>query len=97
MIRHVVTLTWQPEATDEQKQLVSTALAALPGLIPGVRGYTFGPDAGISDGNADFAIVADFDDAADYATYRDHPEHLKVLSGVIRPILAQRAAVQFEI
>ena len=96
MIRHVVVFTWKTEATDEQKQQVSTSLAALPGLVPGVRGYTFGPDVRINEGNGDFAIVADFDTMADYLTYRDHPDHLKVITNVVRPIAAQRSAVQFE-
>lgn len=97
MIRHVVLLSWTPEASDAQKQQVSTELAALPGIVPGVRDYKFGPDARISEGSGDFAIVADFDDVADYAVYRDHPHHLKVLAEVVRPIIAQRSAVQFEI
>lgn len=97
MIRHVVILSWKPEASDEQKQRVSTELAALPGVVPGVRDYKFGPDARISEGNGDFAIVADFDGVADYAVYCDHPHHLKVLAEVVRPIMAERSAVQFEV
>lgn len=97
MIRHVVILTWRPETTDEQKQRVGAELAALPGLIPEMRGYSFGPDAGINEGNGQFAIVADFDEVADYLVYRDHPDHLKVITELIRPITAHRSAAQFEL
>ena len=62
MIRHVVVITWKPEATAEQKQQASDGLATLPALMSGLRSYMFGPDVGVSNGNADFAIVADFDD-----------------------------------
>ncbi len=97
MIRHVVVLTWLPETTDEQKQRVVTELAALPGLIPQVRDYKFGADHGIGAGNADFALIADFDDLAAYQVYRDHPAHQQVLAETMRPIMATRAAVQIEI
>jgi len=63
MIRHVVVFAWVPEATDQQKQQVADELRKLPPLMTGLRAYHFGPDAGIIDGNFDFAVVADFDDA----------------------------------
>jgi hypothetical protein len=95
MIRHVVLFTWKPEATDEQKAAVAAELAKLPGEIPEIRAYTFGPDAGINQGNYHFAVVADFDDEDGYRTYRDHPRHRAVITEHIQPILETRAAVQF--
>ena len=97
MIRHVVVISWKPEATAEQKQQASDDLATLPPLMNGLRNYVFGPDAGITDGNADFAIVADFDDAASYVAYRDHPAHVDVDKRSIAPISTQRRAVQLEL
>ena len=97
MIRHVVVITWTPEATDEQKQQVSDGLATLPPLMTGLRNYVFGPDLGVNDTSADFAIVADFDDADSYVAYRDHPAHVDVVKRSIAPISTQRRAVQFEI
>ncbi|MGI5267527.1 Dabb family protein [Nonomuraea sp. CA-218870] len=95
MIRHVVLFTWSPEATEEQKAAVAAELSALPGQIPQIRSYAFGPDAGINTGNHDFAVVADFDDEDAYTAYRDHPAHQAVIADHIRPILASRAAVQY--
>lgn len=97
MIRHIVLLKWADSATDEQKQAVSDGLGRLPGLIDELKRYDLGADAGISEGNHDFAIVAEFDDADGFAAYRDHPEHLKVIAERIKPILAGRAAVQMVI
>ncbi len=48
-------------------------------------------------GNFDFAVVADFDDAGSYLAYRDHPAHRAVIDERIRPIMAGRSAVQYEI
>ena len=97
MIRHVVVITWTPEATAERKQQASDGLATLPALMSGLRNYVFGPDLGVNEGNADFAIVADFDDADSYLAYRDHPAHVDVVKRSIAPISSQRRAVQFEL
>ena len=97
MIRHVVVISWKPEATAQQKQQASNGLATLPPLMSGLRNYVFGPDLGINDGNADFAIVADFDDADSYLAYRDHPAHVEVVKRSIAPIAERRTAVQFEL
>jgi stress responsive alpha/beta barrel protein len=97
MIRHVVLFTWTPEATEEQKRAVHAGLATMPAAIGAIRAYKFGPDAGINPANCDYAVVADFDDAAGYVSYRDHPEHRALVENYISPIVASRAAIQFEI
>jgi hypothetical protein len=94
MFRHVVMLRWKPEATAAERLAVQAGLADLPGVIPELRGYEIGSDAGISEGNFDLVIVADFDDVDGYLVYRDHPDHQTVIRERIRPILADRAAVQ---
>jgi Stress responsive A/B Barrel Domain len=94
MFRHVVMLRWKSEATPEQRTAVEAALAALPGGIPEIRGYTIGSDAHVNEGNYDLVVVADFDDVDAYLVYRDHPDHQSVIRELIAPILAERAAVQ---
>jgi hypothetical protein len=61
-----------------------------------VRAFASGPDAGLSQGNFDFAISADFDDQAGFVAYRDDPCHRDVIARYILPITALRVAVQFE-
>ncbi|SEH02766.1 Stress responsive A/B Barrel Domain [Nonomuraea solani] len=97
MIRHIVLFTWTEEATDEQKAAVTAELRKLPGLIPQIRSYTVGADAGINQGNHEYAVVADFDSVDDYLVYRDHPDHQTVIAERIRPILGARAAVQLSV
>lgn len=96
MFRHVVLFRWTANATDEQKNAVAERLAALPGAIPEIKAYHYGADAGVNEGNYDFAVVADFADSAAYLTYRDHPVHRSVVDECIKPIAADRAAVQYE-
>jgi hypothetical protein len=76
---------------------VESGLAELPGVIPELRDYKFGADVNVSEGNYDLAVVADFDDVDGYLVYRDHPVHVAVIKDRIRPILADRAAVQHDI
>jgi hypothetical protein len=96
MIRHTVLFKWKPEATDEEKQQVATELAKLPPIVPSLRAFALGPDAGLAQANFDFAVSADFDDEAGYFAYRDDPGHREVVEHYILPITAQRVAVQFE-
>ena len=98
MFRHVALFRWTEDSTDEQRSAVRSALAELPALIPELRDYRFGPDAGLDPGrNFDFAVVADVDSVEDYRAYSGHPAHVRVLTELLRPILADRAAVQYEL
>ncbi|MGN6795073.1 MAG: Dabb family protein [Streptosporangiaceae bacterium] len=97
MIRHVVVFTWLAEATADQKAEATAALVTLPPLMKGLRSYTYGPDVGLTAGNAAFAIVADFDDTESYMGYRDNPVHQDIIKRLIVPIVAERRAVQFEV
>jgi len=94
VIRHVVVFRWKAEATAEQKALVATELAKLPAIVPSIRSFVFGPDAGISQGNAEFAVTADFDDEAGFAAYRNDPTHRGIVADHIAPITESRTAVQ---
>src|SRR5262249_46583011 len=97
MFRHVVMLRWQDSAHEEQVAAVRDGLRALPPQIPELREYTGGEDARVNEGNYDMVVVADFDDVDGYLVYRDHPAHQAVITEHIRPILADRAAVQCEL
>lgn len=97
MIRHVSLLKWKPGTTPEQVDAITTALRALPAKISELLDYKVGPDAGVDPGNFDFAVVADFDSEAGYATYRDHPAHRAVGAELILPNLAERSALQYRV
>lgn len=92
--RHVVMFRWNDAADDVRRQAVVEALAGLPAQIPEIVHYHFGPDAGLAEDNWDFVVVADFADRAGYEVYRDHSAHLTVVAECIRPLVAQRSAVQ---
>ncbi|MCP4436295.1 MAG: Dabb family protein [Actinomycetia bacterium] len=96
MIRHIVLLDLSETATDDDRQAILDALATLPGRIPSIRNYVWGADAGLAEGNAEITAVADFDDVAGYEEYRDHDAHKQVIGDYIKPVLANRTAIQIE-
>lgn len=92
---HVATFTWKPGVTDAQRTALSDGLAALPGLIPAIRAYRFGPDAGLVPGNDEFAVVVELDDADAYRSYAADPHHVDLIDRLLKPIVQTRHAVQF--
>jgi hypothetical protein len=97
MIRHVVLFTWDDGMTDELEQQFAAELTALAPKLSGLRAYHAGPDAGLVEGNFDFAVVADFEDDASYLAYREHPEHQDIITRLSRPHVKSRASVQYEV
>jgi hypothetical protein len=89
--RHVLLLTLDAACDVDG---VVDALRALPAQIPELRSYVVGRDAGLAEGNATVAVVAEFDDAAGWRTYTDHPDHQRLIAERIRPHLVSRSAVQ---
>lgn len=83
------------DATDEQKEVMYQGLDKLPTLIPQIKRYEFGPDLGLSDGNPDLALIADFDSEEDWRAYQDHPAHLVVLRDLVAPITDEAIRAQY--
>lgn len=93
-VRHLVMFDWNDDVDDAHVAEVTAALAELPAMIPEIRDYRCGPDLGLNEGNADYAVTALFDDDEAYRTYRDHPGHRDVIARLIAPHVASRTAVQ---
>ena len=97
MLRHII--TWKLTAADtgaklEDAATIAAALQGLVSLIPEIRGLTVARNVVSLDTNWDLVLVADYDDEEALRTYLDHPEHRRVV-GIIRPLVAERAAVDF--
>lgn len=97
MFRHVVLLTLNAETTAAELDALVDGLHGLPAEIPELKRYEVGVDAGVSEGNATLAVVADCDDQAGWEAYRDHPAHQKLIAELLRPHLVSRTAVQHQL
>ena len=94
MLRHVVLMQLNDDATTERIADLVDGLRALPAAIAEIRRYEVGADLGLRDGNFDLAIVAEFDDDSAFRAYVAHPAHMAVLEERVLPTVAQRFAVQ---
>ena len=97
MIRHVVHFTWSDAADEDRRAETLAALRRLPEQVPGSLAFTVAPDAGLVEGNAQTILVADFPDAETFRRYATDPVHLEVIAEHVRPFLAARSAVQYEL
>jgi hypothetical protein len=93
-VRHLVVLRWNADVTSADIAAIDEALAALPEQIPSLRAYHHGTDLGLGEGRWDYGIVAECDDVDGWCAYDQHPAHQRVVVEVLRPHIAERAAVQ---
>ncbi len=97
MVRHVVVFNWRAEASEEAVEALADGLAALPGQVPDILAYTFGPDLGLADDHPDYGLVADFTDVEAFRRYAQHPAHRRLIDDLLKPIVASRHAIQIEV
>ena len=97
MIRHVVVFTWSAEADADRRRTTVEALRRLPEDVGGMTSFVVADDAGLTGGNADTVLIADFADAEAFARYAQDPVHLAVIAEHVRPWLAGRSAVQYQV
>jgi hypothetical protein len=97
MLRHVVLFTWTADTDPETRAASLTALRRLPDEVGGMTSFAVGPDAGLVEGNAHTALVADFADADAFRAYATDPRHLAVIAEHVKPHLASRSAAQYEV
>ena len=97
MIRHVVVFTWSTEADADRRTATLEALRGLRESVGGMASLVVADDAGLSDGNADTVLIADFPHVESFRRYAADPVHQAVLAEHVRPFLAQRSAVQYQI
>jgi hypothetical protein len=93
-VRHVVVFRWSEDATTAQKEDALAALTRLGEQVAHLGVLTVGSDLRLAPGNADVAVTVDFPDAAAYEAYAVNEDHVRVVTENVRPILAERTAVQ---
>jgi hypothetical protein len=93
---HAVTYRFRDSVGDAEVAELVARLGELPAEIDSIRSYRFGPDLGLTEGAGDFAVVAEFDDADGWRTYRDHPRHRELVE-LIGTMIEARYPVQFEL
>ena len=95
MLRHIVLVTFKPEATAEERAGMRAVIEAFRDQIPELRALTCGDNLGKGPNHHDFAIVADFDDMAAFRRYIESPAHQAYVAGPAK-LVAKIAAIQHE-
>ncbi len=95
MIEHVVFMKFKKGVSEERLGDLEKGLAALPGLIPEIRSYTFGRDVLHSPRSCDFALVSDFDDLEALKRYITHPDHQAIVA-IVLDVCESTMIVDFE-
>jgi len=100
-LRHIVSFKCA-EWSQEKADALGEALSTLSTTVALDHSFHFGPDMGLREAgyNMDYTITADFSDQAAYLAFCNHPAYVKVVSEVIKPLLAPGepiARMQFKI
>jgi hypothetical protein len=96
MLRHVVLLKWSRELERGEFEEIGRLLDTLGSAAPSLRGFSHGPDIGLSPLKGDYALIADFDDTEGWHAYDTHPAHLAVRA-VLKLLTAENLVVQFHV
>jgi hypothetical protein len=94
MIKHVVLAKFKPEVTGMEIIELKKALAALPAIIPEIKGYDFGEDIR-PEKTLDFALVSAFEDMAAVKRYSVQPDHV-IVGKYIRSLCESLQIIDFE-
>ena len=97
MISHVVIFTWSADADARRRATSVQALRRLRQDVGGMQSLVVAEDAGLSEGNGHAVLIADFPDVEAFHRYARDPVHLSVIAEHVRPWLAGRSAVQYQV
>ena len=96
MLRHVALFSWNEGTDAAHVDRVEAELRAMLDRLDMVRGWSLGRDAGLREGNADLALVVDFDDAGAFRRYSADAGHQQILNELILPA-GTRLGAQYEV
>jgi hypothetical protein len=94
MITHVVLLNWKDGTEAAAIAAVDAGFAELAEQIPQIKSCRYGSDLGLFKGNADYALVAEFENEDDLMHYVHHPLHKAFLADVTGPLLQSFQSLQ---
>lgn len=99
MFKHIVMWELMETANGaskmENRKQMKEILESLPEKIDEIREYEVGLNNGNSASAFDIVLISGFENLEDFETYRQHPEHLKVVE-FIRQVQSQARVVDYE-
>lgn len=99
MVKHVILWKINEEKSVEEKaeikKGVKTGLEGLKGKIPGMLDIHVVTE-GLATSNADIMLDSSFESEEALKGYAVHPEHVKVADNNVRPFMAVRMCMDYE-
>ena len=97
MIEHIVLFKWQPDASPEAIASVMDGLKGLKAKIPEIIDLSCGDNFSERGQGFQHGLVVRFADTEALKSYQAHPAHQEVVEQLIKPILTEILAVDYEI
>ena len=101
MVKHIILWTLNPELSEDEKATVKAGikqgLEGLVGRVPGLIDVKVTIDGRLPSSNADVMLDSTLESEEALKGYAQHPDHLAVANGKVRPYTVSRACLDFEI
>ncbi|MBO1348881.1 MAG: Dabb family protein [Hormoscilla sp. GUM202] len=97
MIEHIVLFKWQPDASPEAIASVMDGLKGLKAKITEIIDLSCGENYSERGQGFQHGLVVRFADREALKSYQAHPDHQEVVAQLIKPILTDILAVDYEI
>ena len=101
MVKHIILWTLNPELSENEKKEVKCGikegLEGLVGKVPGLLDVKVNIDGRLASSNADVMLDSTLESEEALKGYAQHPEHVAVANGKVRPYTVQRSCLDFEI
>lgn len=98
MVRHVIVWTIKDEYSEEEKEQikkgVKEGLEGLKGIIPGLLEIKVNTEP-LPGSSGDAMLDSVFEDFDALNNYKDHPAHVAVATGKVRPFMKIRSSFDF--
>ena len=100
MVKHIILWKLSDELTPAEKEAVKAgikeSLESLVGKVPGLVEVTVNIDGRLDSSNCDVMLDSVLESPEALKAYAQHPEHLAVANGKVRPYTVQRTCLDYE-
>ena len=96
MIQHILLWTYKKETTADERARLEAELEALPGKVPTLRSFQWGPVVGGRNQLFTHCFIMTFDDRAGLSEYTTHPDHVR-FAGPFREACSVQVVADVEV
>ncbi|MBP0016124.1 MAG: Dabb family protein [Cyanobacteria bacterium SBLK] len=96
MIEHIVLFKWQENASSEAIATAISALQEMKGRIPAIVDLSCGENFSDRARGYTHGLVVRFRDREGLEVYQPHPLHQNIIEKLIKPIVAEVLAIDYE-